>query len=93
MLVDIFWGFIMLILFASWLGAAICMINFGRLLQKSRSNPAFKPSLIPFSHLFGTYDDERMTFWRKGMIIWASVFLGLMALCLLFSWLSGGTHA
>jgi hypothetical protein len=89
---DFFQGIVMLILFGSWLGLAVCMINFTRLLHKSRSNPEFTSSLVPFYSLFRTYDDERLTFWRNGLIIWTSIFLGLIGLGFLFCWLNGGAQ-
>ena len=86
---DILSGLLFLIIIVSWVAFAVCLVNVGRLSQKARARGEQGCSFIPFSGFFGTYDDERITFWRNGLIMWFLIFLGLAAGSAFIDWLIG----
>jgi hypothetical protein len=85
-LVKIIFFLVIISLFAT----TICIINFSTLLQKTRKDEDQRFLSNPFSRLVRTSGDERLTFWRNGLIIWGLIFFGLIAACFLIVWLAGG---
>jgi len=72
----------------SWIATLICLINFSRALKDQGSNMVKGLPFNPFYVLFGPYDNERLLFWRRTLLISGGTFVFLVSIVASTIWLA-----